>query len=79
MTVASLAAINWIKVPAYIALGAFPREVLVAAALLMPLAIVSTLLTVRWLKRIDGARFYVLIYLLMVVLGAKLMWDGLAG
>lgn len=73
------AAINWIKVPAYIALGAFPHEVLVAAALLMPLAIVSTLLTVRWLKRIDGARFYVLIYLLMVVLGAKLMWDGLAG
>ena len=72
------AAINWIKVPAYIALGAFPREVLVAAALLMPLAIVSTLLTVRWLKRIDGARFYVIIYLLMVLLGAKLMWDGLA-
>lgn len=73
------AAINWMKVPAYIALGAFPHEVLVAAALLMPLAIVSTLLTVRWLKRIDGARFYVLIYILMVLLGAKLMWDGLAG
>lgn len=72
------AAINWMKVPAYIALGAFPREVLVAAALLMPLAIVSTLLTVRWLKRIDGARFYVIIYLLMVLLGVKLMWDGLA-
>ncbi|HJS11295.1 sulfite exporter TauE/SafE family protein [Sphingopyxis sp.] len=73
------AAINWMKVPAYIALGAFPHEVLVAAALLMPLAIVSTLLTVRWLKRIDGARFYVLIYVLMVLLGAKLLWDGLAG
>ncbi|MGR4891698.1 sulfite exporter TauE/SafE family protein [Sphingopyxis sp. LARHCG72] len=73
------AAINWMKVPAYIALGAFPHEVLVAAVLLMPLAIGSTLLTVRWLKRIDGARFYVLIYLLMVLLGAKLVWDGLAG
>lgn len=73
------AAINWMKVPAYVALGAFPHDVVVAAALLMPLAIVSTLLTVRWLKRIDGARFYVLIYLLMVLLGAKLMWDGLAG
>ncbi|MBJ7500784.1 MAG: sulfite exporter TauE/SafE family protein [Sphingopyxis sp.] len=72
------AAINWMKVPAYIALGAFPHEVLVAAALLMPLAIGSTLLTVRWLKRIDGARFYVIIYLLMVLLGAKLVWDGLA-
>ncbi|SEH16714.1 hypothetical protein SAMN05428974_1835 [Sphingopyxis sp. YR583] len=73
------AAINWMKVPAYIALGAFPHEVLVAALLLMPLAIGSTLLTVRWLKRIDGARFYVIIYLLMVLLGAKLVWDGLAG
>ncbi len=73
------AAINWMKVPAYIALGAFPHEVLVAAVLLMPLAIGSTLLTVRWLKRIDGGRFYVIIYLLMVLLGAKLVWDGLAG
>lgn len=72
------ALINWMKVPAYLALGAFPREVLVAAVLLMPLAIGSTLLTVRWLKRIDGARFYVLIYWLMVLLGAKLLWDGLA-
>lgn len=73
------ALINWMKVPAYLALGAFPHEVLVAAALLMPLAIGSTLLTVRWLKRIDGARFYSFIYWLMVLLGAKLLWDGLAG
>lgn len=73
------AMINWIKVPAYIALGAFPRDVLVAAALLMPLAIVSTLLTVRWMKRMNPERFYVLIYVLMILLGAKLLWDGLAG
>src|SRR3546814_17869459 len=45
----------------------------------MPLAIVSTLLTVRWMKRINPERFYVLIYALMVLLGAKLLWDGLAG
>ena len=73
------ALINWMKVPAYLALGAFPHEVVVAALLLMPLAIVSTLLTVRWLKRMDPARFYVFIYVLMVLLGAKLLWDGLAG
>lgn len=73
------ALINWIKVPAYLALGAFPHDVVVAALLLMPLAIVSTLVTVRWLKRIDPARFYVLIYLLMVLLGAKLLWDGVHG
>src|SRR3546814_1403861 len=73
------AIVNWMKVPAYLALGAFPHEVIVAALALMPLAIVSTLLTVRWLKRSDSARFYGLIYLLMILLGAKLLWDGLAG
>lgn len=73
------ALINWMKVPAYLALGAFPHEVVVAALLLMPLAIVSTLLTVRWMKRMNPERFYVLIYMLMVLLGAKLLWDGLAG
>ena len=72
------ALINWMKVPAYLALGAFPHEVVVAALLLMPLAIVSTLVTVRWLKRMDPARFYVIIYVLMVLLGAKLLWDGMS-
>ena len=73
------ALINWMKVPAYLALGAFPHEVVVAALLLMPLAIVSTLLTVRWMKRMNPERFYVLIYVLMVLLGAKLLWDGVQG
>jgi len=73
------AIVNWMKVPAYLALGAFRHEVVVAALLLMPLAIVSTLLTVRWLKRMQPERFYLIIYLLMVALGAKLLWDGVAG
>ena len=73
------ALINWMKVPAYLALGAFPHVVVVAALLLMPLAIVSTLLTVRWMKRMNPERFYVLIYVLMVLLGAKLLWDGIQG
>jgi uncharacterized membrane protein YfcA len=73
------AIVNWMKVPAYLALGAFPHEVVVAALLLMPLAIVSTLVTVRWLKRMNPARFYVLVYVLMVLLGAKLLWDGVHG
>jgi len=71
------AIVNWIKVPAYVGLGAFPREVVVATLLLMPLAIVSTLLTVRWIRRINPERFYILIYVLMVLLGAKLFWDGM--
>ena len=73
------AIVNWMKVPAYLALGAFPHEVVIAALALMPLAIVSTLLTVRWMKRMRPERFYVLIYMLMVFLGAKLLWDGVHG
>lgn len=73
------AIVNSIKVPAYIALGAFTGDVLVAALLLMPVAIGSTLLSIGWMKRTQSRRFYVLIYILMVLLGAKLLWDGIHG
>lgn len=71
------AAINWMKVPSYIALGSFTHQVLVAAALLTPLAIASTLAGVWVVRRIDSARFYTLIYVLMIALGARLVWQGL--
>ncbi|HVR90514.1 MAG TPA: sulfite exporter TauE/SafE family protein [Novosphingobium sp.] len=71
------AAINWVKVPSYLALGALNRQTMTAAALLLPLAVVSTLIAVRVVRRLDPARFYRLIYLLMVLLGGKLVWDGL--
>src|SRR3546814_13510156 len=38
------AIVNWMKVPAYLALGAFRHAVVVAALLLMPLEIVPTFL-----------------------------------
>ena len=65
------------KVPSYIALGSLNSGTLAAAALLMPLAVLSTMGAVRLIRRMDSARFYSLIYLLMVLLGAKLTWDGL--
>jgi hypothetical protein len=46
-------------------------------AWLMPLAVISTIGAVRLIRRMDPARFYTLIYALMVLLGAKLVWDGL--
>ena len=73
----TFAAINWMKVPSYLLLGSFDREVLSAAALLMPLAIGSTFAGVWLIRRIDSARFYTLIYLLMVALGFRLVWQGL--
>ena len=71
------ALVNWMKVPSYIALGTLNRQTLIAAALLMPLAIISTLVAVRLIRRMDSQRFYTLIYVLMVLVGLKLIWDGL--
>ena len=72
------AVVNWIKVPAYIALGQFTAANLTTAALLMPLAIVSTLAGVWLVRRIAPERFYTAIYVLMMLVGAKLIWDAIA-
>lgn len=71
------AAINWMKVPSYLALGTLNWQTFSAAALLIPLAIVSTLVSVRVIRRMDSTRFYTLVYWLMLALGIKLMWDGI--
>lgn len=72
----TFAVLNWAKVPAYIALGEFTTENLTASAMLVPVAIASTLAGVWLVRRIDPARFYGLMYGLMVLLGGKLLWDG---
>lgn len=71
------AAVNWIKVPAYLALGQFTAANLLATGLLLPLAIISTLAGVRLVRAIPPDRFNLLIYLLMIPVGAKLIWDAL--
>jgi len=72
------AAVNWMKVPSYLMLGALNRETLEAAALLTPLAIATTLISIRVVRRFHPDRFYTMIHVLLVVLGTKLIWDGLA-
>jgi uncharacterized membrane protein YfcA len=71
------AVVNWIKVPAYIALGQFSRAHLLASLVLMPLAFASTLAGVWLVRRVDADRFYDLIYWLMLLVGLKLIYDGL--
>ncbi|SMC31755.1 sulfite exporter TauE/SafE family protein [Novosphingobium sp. B1] len=70
------ATINWLKVPSYVMLGAFTHDVIVAAAMLVPLAIITTLVSVRVVRVLQPERFYTIIYLLMVLLGGKLMIDA---
>ncbi|MBZ6077325.1 sulfite exporter TauE/SafE family protein [Microvirga puerhi] len=71
------ALINWIKVPPYLALGQFTHENLTTAAALFPVAVVSTWLGVLLVRRTSGERFYTLVYLLLVLVGAKLIVDGI--
>jgi uncharacterized membrane protein YfcA len=70
------AIINWIKVPAYLALGEFTRANLVAAAVLLPIAVLASVAGVKLVRRFSMERFYALIYGLMVVAGAKLVIDA---
>lgn len=72
------AIINWLKVPAYFALGQFTHENLLAAAILAPLAVVSTLVGVWLIRRINAERFYTLIYVLMIAVGLQLLWEAWA-
>lgn len=70
------AVVNWLKVPAYLGLGQFTRENLLTSAALLPLAIASTLAGVVLVRRVSGEAFYRIIYLLLLLVGAKLIWDG---
>lgn len=76
-TAIAFATMNWMKVLAYAALGQFTRANLTATALLVPVAIIATFAGVALVRRFDAARFYTLIYVLMMLLGVKLMADAL--
>lgn len=70
------AALNWIKVPAFAALGQFTATNLLTAAALLPVAIVSTFTGVWLVRRIDGERFYKIVYWLMIFVGVILVGEA---
>ena len=70
------AIVNWIKVPAYLALGQFTAANLLATAALLPVAVLASLAGVKLVRRVSPERFYTIIYWLMIVAGAKLLLDG---
>lgn len=71
------ATVNWIKVPAYVALGQFTTANALAALILLPFAIGASLAGIRLVRRLPGERFYRIVYALMILAGAKLLLDGL--
>lgn len=73
------ALLNWIKVPAYVALGQFTPTNLGLAAALLPVAIFTTWLGAKLARSLHGRLLFTVIYLLMIALGLKLVWDGVNG
>jgi uncharacterized membrane protein YfcA len=72
------AIMNWVKVPAFLALGQFTAENMRLTLIFMPLAILSTCAGVWLVKRLDPARFLGIINVLMVAVGLALLWDSIA-
>lgn len=67
------AIINWMKVPAYAALGQFNTQNMTLTLLFMPLAIASTFAGVWLVKRVSPARFNIIINILMIAIGLELI------
>lgn len=70
------AAINWVKVPAYLALGQFTRDNMQLTLQFMPLAIASTFAGVWIVRKIPAERFFGIINWLMVAVGLALLWKS---
>jgi uncharacterized protein len=68
--------INWMRLPGFLALGRMTQENLILSASLLPVAIASTWLGVHLVRRTSGPLFFLMIYVLLVLVGAKLVWDG---
>ena len=73
------AAMNWFKIPAYLWLGLLDLRNLWTSVLLVPLGVAGTYLGVWLQTRIDVGVFYRIVYALLLVTGAKLLYDGVAG
>jgi hypothetical protein len=73
------AATNWMKVPAYAALGQFTRANMATSLALFPLAVGSTIVGAKLIRSVEPERFYKLVYALLVLTGVKLTWDGAIG
>ncbi len=69
--------INWLKVPAYIALGQFTRENLSTSAILSPVAIAATFVGVWLVRKVNAEKFYTFIYVLMILVGFQLLWEAM--
>src|SRR3546814_14009549 len=69
-------ATNWIKVPAYIALGQFTAANMLITATLIPLAILSNFAGVALGRRVPPDKVNRIIHVQMLLVGLQLSWDA---
>jgi uncharacterized protein len=72
------AILNVVKVTPFMLLGQFSPENLSTSAVLFPLAVAATILGVWLVRRVESARFYTFIYILLIFVGGRLIWQALA-
>ncbi|NTZ91354.1 sulfite exporter TauE/SafE family protein [Agrobacterium tumefaciens] len=70
---------NVLKLVPYAALGGFGAQNLGRAALMVPLAIVSTWLGAWTVRHMRASIFYPLTYISVALVAVKLIWDGVTG
>ena len=78
-TVIFFAVINFVKIVPYAWLGLFDARNLSTSLVLAPLAPVGIWIGVALMRRLSEALFYRICYGLLLVVGMKLLWDGVAG
>ena len=72
------ATVNLLKVPPYFALGQFTSENLRTSAVMLPIAILSTIAGVWLVRKVSVDAFYGAILALTLLVGLKLTYDAVA-
>jgi uncharacterized protein len=76
-TVIFFAVINFVKLVPYTWLGLFDARNLSTSLVLAPLAPLGIWIGVTLMKRLSEVLFYRICYALLLVVGARLLWEGL--
>ncbi len=71
--------VNIVKIWPYVQLGLLTRETLLGSALLLPVALASNVFGIWLVRRITVAKFYPVIYAMLLLVGLKLTYDGVVG
>ncbi|MDF2365758.1 sulfite exporter TauE/SafE family protein [Sneathiella sp.] len=72
-------AINYVKLIPYGLLGQFSIENIGTSLVLLPLAPLGIWMGVKAHKMVSEVLFYRIAYVLVLLIGGKLLWDGLTG